>query len=146
MVPQAAIDLCKRFEGFRRKPYLCPAGIPTIGYGTTRYPDGRRVTLEDPPVDALTAEALLICELSRCEEGVLRLCPCLAADDTRRGAIMDFAYNLGLGRLQGATLRRRINQRDWPEAARELGKWVWGGGRRLPGLVLRRAAEVRLLQ
>ena len=54
-----AEELCRRFEGFRSKPYLCPAGVPTIGYGSTLYSDGRRVTLDDPPMDEPTARALL---------------------------------------------------------------------------------------
>jgi lysozyme len=55
-------------------------------------------------------------------------------------------FNLGAGRLQTSTLRRRINQTDWPGAALELRKWVHGGGRVLPGLVARRQAEIALLE
>jgi len=63
----------------------------------------------------------------------------------RLAAIVDFTFNLGAGRLQTSTLRRRVNQRDWPGAAQELRRWIYGGGRMLPGLVLRREAEVSLL-
>lgn len=59
-------------------------------------------------------------------------------------AIVDF-FNLGAGRLQTSTLRRRINQRDWTGAAAELRRWVYGGGKVLPGLVARRAAEAAWL-
>ena len=146
IVPAAAIDMCKRFEGLRLKPYLCPAGVPTIGYGSTRYPDGRAVTLKDPPISAAMAEFLLLEDLARFAAGALRLCPVLAAEpESRRAAIIDFTYNLGLGRLQSSTLRRRINQRDWPEAVREIKRWNRGGGRVLRGLVLRREAEAALL-
>ena len=65
--------------------------------------------------------------------------------ETRLAAIVDFTFNLGAGRLQASTLRRRVNQRDWPGAAQELRRWVYGGGRVLPGLTLRRDAEVLLL-
>ena len=58
---------------------------------------------------------------------------------------MAFTFNLGGGRLQTSTLRRRINQRDWSAAAVELARWVYGAGRVLPGLVTRRKAEERLL-
>jgi lysozyme len=54
-------------------------------------------------------------------------------------------HNLGGGRLQTSTLRQRINQRDWAAAAKELRRWVYGGGRVLLGLVARRKAEVALL-
>ena len=63
----------------------------------------------------------------------------------RLSAIVDFTFNLGAGRLQTSTLRRRINQRDWGAAATELRRWVYGGGKVLPGLVTRREAEVSLL-
>jgi len=54
---EIAASLCRQFEGYRAKPYLCPAGIPTIGYGSTYYADGRKVTWEDPPMDEPTARA-----------------------------------------------------------------------------------------
>ena len=59
--------------------------------------------------------------------------------------MVDFTFNLGAGRLQTSTLRRRINQMDWAGAALELRKWVHGGGRVLPGLVARRQAEIALM-
>lgn len=148
-----AIELCRRFEGFRARAYLCPAGVPTIGYGSTHYSDGRKVALTDPPISEPAARRLLVTELLYTyAPGVLRQCPgllplaLLEADWRRINAIVDFAYNLGVGRLQTSTLRRRINACDWDGAARELGKWVWAGGRKLPGLVARRAAEAALLR
>ena len=76
----------------------------------------------------------------------LRYCPVLATETAGRlGAIVDFTFNLGAGRLQTSTLRRRINQRDWVGVAFELRRWVYGGGRVLPGLVARRDSEIRLL-
>jgi lysozyme len=70
----------------------------------------------------------------------------LAAEpEGRLAAIVDFTFNLGAGRLQASTLRRRVNQRDWVAARQELSRWVYGGGKVLPGLVARREAEVGLL-
>ena len=63
----------------------------------------------------------------------------------RLAAIVDFTFNLGAGRIQTSTLRRRINQRDWAAAATELRRWVYGGGKVLPGLVTRREAEAAWL-
>lgn len=148
-----AADLCKRFEGFCSKPYLCPAGVPTIGYGSTHYGDGKRVTLADAPISEPAAYALLLSELfNTYAPGVLRLCPgllplaILAGGDWRKlNAIVDFAYNLGVGRLQTSTLRKKINAQDWAAAKSELMKWTRGGGRVLPGLVTRRKAEAALL-
>ena len=76
----------------------------------------------------------------------LRYCPVLATEpEGRLAAIVDFTFNLGAGPLQASTLRRRINQRDWVATAQELRRWVYGGGKVLPGLVSRRDAELRLL-
>jgi lysozyme len=142
-----ATAICKRFEGFRARPYLCPAGVPTIGYGATYYPNGKRVTLTDAPITEPIASFILTRELIHTyAPGVIRLCPALATDTPRFNAILDFAYNLGLGRLQTSTLRRCINAQDWRGAIEQINKWVRGGGRVLPGLVARRAAESQLLR
>ena len=154
-----AEELCRRFEGLHRVgpdglvyPYLDPVGIPTQGYGTVHRPDGRKVKMDDPPITRTEAERWLRVELlNTYAPGVRRQCPGLYAlalleDDWRKFcAIVDFAYNLGVGRLQTSTLRRRLNDQNWAGAAEELMKWVRGGGRVLPGLVKRRRAEVELL-
>lgn len=141
-----AFELCKKFEGFSARAYLCPAGIPTIGYGATYYPDGSKVTLQDLTITEPHAAELLRYELEHTYlPAVLRLCPILATDERRLNAIVDFAFNLGVGRLQSSTLRRKINAQDWPAAQNEILKWVYGGGKKLPGLVKRRQAEAMLL-
>jgi lysozyme len=92
------------------------------------------------------AEDYLARDLMTALRATLRYCPVLAtAPEGRLAAIVDFTFNLGAGRLQTSTLRRRVNQRDWPSAGQELRKWVHGGGRVLPGLVTRREAEAALL-
>ena len=141
----AALPLIMRFEGLRLRPYLCPAGVPTIGIGATRYLDGQRVSLSDPPITREAALVLLreslVCDYL---PAVLRLCQ--GADTPQRvAALLSFAFNLGVGALAGSTLRRRVNTGDWDGAKRELQRWTRGGGRVLPGLVLRRAAEAALL-
>ena len=141
-----AIELCKSFEGFRSAPYLCPAGIPTIGYGTTHYGYKTPVTLSMLPITKEQAEVFLLEELTKVAVGVMWLCPKLAADNKKFNAIVDFAYNLGLGRLQTSTLRRKINQENWEEACLELLKWNRGGGSILPGLLRRRKAEEALFK
>ncbi|BCO30124.1 hypothetical protein TspCOW1_02270 [Thiohalobacter sp. COW1] len=148
-IPQAAIELAKRFEGFHRVPkidplhraypYICPAGYWTIGYGRLCKPDHRPITEEE-------GEDYLCQDLLTALNATLRYCPVLATEpEGRLAAIVDFTFNLGAGRLQTSTLRRRINQRDWPGAAKELRRWVYGGGKVLPGLVARREAEAVLL-
>ena len=147
-VPKAAVDLAKRFEGFHRvpkhdpgraHPYVCPAGYWTIGYG--RLCDPRH-----PPISETQAEAYLAQDLMTAMQATLRYCPVLSTEsESRLAAIIDFTFNLGAGRLQTSTLRRRVNQRDWQGVAIELRRWVYGGGRVLPGLVLRRSAEIAQL-
>lgn len=138
--------LCKHFEGFRSKPYLCPAGYPTIGYGTVYKPDGSKVTLKDSPVSEEQAAQWLRSELiNNYMLGVLRASPMLVKYPRVLAAITDFSYNLGVPRYRASTLRKRIEALDWNGADIELRKWVIGGGRTLPGLVKRRAAEASLL-
>jgi lysozyme len=143
---EIAASLCKQYEGFRSKPYLCPAGVATIGYGSTYYSDGRKVTLQDPSMDEPTASALLMYELQHTYlPGTLRNCPILATDERRLNAVVDFCYNLGIGRLQTSTLKRKINAQDWEGAKEELKKWNKGGGKVLAGLDKRRKSECNFM-
>lgn len=147
-VPRQAIELAKRFEGFHRvpkhdpgraHPYICPAGYWTIGYGHLCQPEHQPITERD-------GERFLASDLQVALQATLRFCPALiTGHEGRLAAIVDFTFNLGAGRLQTSTLRRRINQQDWAETAFELRRWVRGGGKILPGLVARREAEVMLL-
>jgi lysozyme len=140
-----AADLCKHFEGFRSKPYICPAGYWTIGYGTVFKPDGSKVTMDHPAISKAEAEDWLLHELRHnYAVGVLRASPNLIRHPAALGAMTDFAYNLGSARYRASTLRRRVNAEDWDGAKEQLSKWVRGGGKVLPGLVRRRAAEARL--
>lgn len=141
-----AADLCKRFEGFSATPYICPAGYPTIGYGTVYKLDGTKVTVQDSPISNETALSWLIQELTNnYMAGVLKASPGLINKPLALAAMTDFAYNLGVGRYRASTLRKRINNQDWDGATIELHKWVYGGGKKLPGLVKRRQAEADLL-
>lgn len=140
-----AADLCKHFEGFRSKPYICPAGYWTIGYGTVYKPDGSRITMDHPAISKAEAERWLLHELRyNYAAGVLRATPNLIDHPGALGAMTDFAYNLGTARYRASTLRRRIAAEDWDGAKEQLAKWVRGGVKVLPGLVRRRAAESRL--
>ena len=148
-----AAELCRRFEGFSAKPYLCPAGVWTIGYGSTYYANGDKVTKDDPSIDREYAERLLMHELVHTyAPGAIRQCPILLTvaikdkDWGKLNAIVDFCYNLGVGRLQTSTLKRKINQQDWDGAIEQLKLWVRGGGKVLRGLVIRREAEAALMR
>jgi len=135
MIPDIAVNLAKHFEGFSTTPYLCPANFWTIGYGHLCDKDHPEITLEQ-------GEAYLRADMQDAYDAVVRYCPVLLEEsDARLGAIVDFTFNLGGGRLQTSTLRRRINDKLWDEATYELKRWIYGGGRILPGLVRRREWE-----
>ena len=145
---QTAIDaLIRPFEGYHRRlpdggcaAYPDPATKAepwTIGYGTTG-PDITPSTrwTHDQALAALRSET------TQKALGVLKLSPSLATEPDRRiAALTSFAYNCGLGNYRISTLRRRVNQGDWPEAAKEILKWDKAAGKRLPGLTRRRKAE-----
>ncbi len=135
-----ACILARRWEGFRSVPYLCPAGVPTIGYGFTHYADGRFVTLGDPPMTRAQAQSLLEHMVrTKYMRDTLRLCPNIDSPE-RLGAITDFHFNTGA--LRTSTLRKKILAGDWEAVPAELRKWTKAGGKILRGLVLRREAEI----
>ena len=140
-----AAALARRFEGLYLTPYLCPAGVPTVGYGATYYEDGTHVQLSDPAITKKRAEALLLWMVRTVYlPAVLRLCPTLDSPQ-RLAAIADWTFNLGSGNLRASNLRKRILARDWEAVPAELRKWNKGGGKVLRGLTIRREAEVSLL-
>lgn len=132
---QAGIDLIKHFEGCRLQAYQDSVGVWTIGYGSTAgVHAGQTVT-------ATGAETLLKRDLTTAERSVLRLIT-VPLTDGQFGALVSFVFNLGGGKLQASTLRRKVNRGE--SAAGEFSKWVYAGGVRLPGLIKRRAAEAAL--
>ena len=140
-----ALPVITQFEGLRLRPYLCPAGVWTVGLGSVRYLDGSRVRPTDPPITREHAYAMAVEQLRReYLPAVLRLCPGIDSYD-RMAGVLSWTYNCGVGALRASTLRRRINAGDWPGAQAEMRRWVRGGGRVLPGLVLRRQAEAAML-
>jgi len=143
---EICLAICRRFEGFFSKPYLCPAKVPTIGYGTTYYEDGTKVTLADPPITQERGEELLGKQITGIYmRGVLKASPMLIAFPSALGALSSFAYNLGVPRYRASTLRKRVEAQDWEGAQVEIQRWNRAGGRVLRGLKLRRAVEAQYL-
>lgn len=139
------MQLCLYFEGMYLVPYLCPAGVPTIGVGSTHYLDGTPVKLTDPAITREHALVLLRSRiLSEFMPGVLKLC---RAVDTpgRLAALTDIAYNIGLKNLKNSTLIRVLNKSGWGLAPTQFRRWVRGGGKVLNGLVARREAEIKMI-
>lgn len=143
-VPDTAIDLIRRFEGLRLDAYRCPAGVWTIGYGHTAalgepIPRLGMVITEDAAETILRADVADVAE---------RIRPLITVEltDNQFGALVSFAFNLGVRAFDGSTLRQVLNQGQYAAVPNELLRWVKGGRpiRVLPGLVARREAEGKL--
>lgn len=133
-ISPTGISLIKRWEGFRSKAYLCPANVWTIGYGHTKTARaGQRIS-------ELQARALLMQDVQEYEKAVNRLVT-VQLTQNQFDALVSFAFNVGIGALATSTLRKRLNKGQYELAARELDRWVHGGGRKLPGLASRRKEE-----
>lgn len=131
------LALIKRFEGLRLKAYKCPADVPTIGYGST----GPHVRMGMTITEA-EAEKLLIDDLDRFERGVVNLAG--AMTPSQFSALVAFSFNVGLGAFGTSTLLKKHLAGDHDGAADQFARWSKAGGRTLPGLVTRRAAEAAL--
>lgn len=132
---EKAKEMERRFEGLRLIAYLCPGGFFTIGYGHTKnVKHGDFIT-------PIQAEFYLDADTIEAANAALQLSPILALYPAKLAAITDFIFNLGASRYRISTLRKKVDAQEWGAAAKELSKWVWGGGRKLPGLVIRRAVE-----
>ncbi len=160
---KAGEDLMHRYEGFRSRPYLCPAVIWTTGYGHVLYQEQIRLPVvrkegytgmirsEYPlkPEDNRVWSKEEINELFRVdvasfERGVLRLVPGCVGRQGSFDALVSISFNFGLGNLQRSTIRMKANRGDWEGAADAFRAWTKGGGKVLPGLVKRREAEIAL--
>lgn len=134
------IALIKRFESFRASPYLCPAGVPTIGFGSTRYADGTPIKLTDSAITEQQAEGILAVAIREYEAAVMRYAQ-YPLKQCQFDALVSFAYNCGTQNLRTSTLLKYVNMGNITAAADEFNKWVNSNGKRLSGLVKRRAAE-----
>lgn len=140
----AGIELIKHFEGFSAKPYKCPAGVWTIGYGATYYPNGNKVKPTDTPITEAFATELLKIMLVTYEKSVDSYCVD-SVNQNQFDALVSFCYNLGAANLKASTLLKKVNKdpKD-PSIKLEFMKWTKAGGKTLAGLVRRREAEAEL--
>jgi GH24 family phage-related lysozyme (muramidase) len=140
-ISKQGLDLICRFEGFSPVIYICPAGYPTIGYGHLITEANKERFLDG--VDEDEALELLRSDVGKAERAVLRLIA-VPLTQGQFDALVSFTFNLGGGALQRSTLRRKVNREEHDDVPAELMKWVWAGGRKLNGLVKRRAAEAEI--
>jgi lysozyme len=160
---EAGANLMHQYEGYRNKPYLCPAHIWTIGYGHVLYQEQIRLPMvrKEGYTGMIRSEYPLRAEDNRVwskdeikklfeddvtnfERGVLRLAPTLSGRQGAFDACVSFSFNAGLGNFQRSTIRMKANRQEWENAAEAFMQWTKGGGKELPGLVKRRKAEKAL--
>ena len=150
-VSDRCLHMIRHHEGFRLKPYRCPAKLWTVGVGHVLYPNQGRLPLDQrdayplEPNDNRTfskdeVDGILSTDLQRFETGVARLFP-MVLTQGQNDALVSFAFNLGLGGVQRSTLRSKVLRGETQEAADEFLKFTKGGGKVLPGLVKRRNDE-----
>lgn len=138
------IDLIKQFEGFYANAYLCPASVPTIGFGSTMWADGRKVKLGEV-ISMENAEKLLQWEINNKVHCLNKL----RLNQNQFDALMSFVYNVGVGNLMKSTLYKKalLNAND-PTIRDEFMKWnkarVKGVLTPLKGLTRRRQEEANL--
>lgn len=133
-----AINLIKKFESFKENIYLCPAGFKTIGYGHVIKKDENftSITIEQ-------AEELLLKDVQRIINFLHKNID-FQISKKQFNALISFCYNIGTGAFFASTLRRKINRGDVLEASEEFSKWIYAGGQKLLGLIIRRHAEKSL--
>lgn len=142
------INIVMNFEGFRSRPYLCQAGKPTIGYGSRRYKNGRKVSLNDPQITQEAAYDLLLHHMDKCAEDV-RNCLEYDLNDYKFSALVSFVYNIGITNFKTSSVLRMVNKNaDNPFLRERFLRWnkVTIDGKKVfsQGLYNRRLAEADL--
>ena len=118
-----AAEVIKEFEGYSSKPYLCPANIPTIGYGNTMYANGERVTMEDPEIDQSEAEKMLLDTIKTVEKQVKNVLE-VKLKAHQLAALISFTYNVGIGNFSNSTLLAWVNSNpDFARIPEQFRRW-----------------------
>lgn len=141
---ELAASVIKKWEGFMPEPYLCPSGIPTIGYGNTMWPNGNRVEMDDCKIDRKRGAEILEHFIDKVHQQVLGVVE-VSLKDHQLAALISFTYNVGIGNLSKSTLLIKLN--DNPEDQNipdEFRRWNKSKGKVLKGLTARREDEVSL--
>jgi len=132
------------FEGLKLKPYLCSAKIPTIGFGNTYYPDGKRVTLLDEPITKEYAFDIFKVIADKFAKRVDEMVTS-ELNQNQFNALVSFAYNVGTGAFSTSTLLKKVNNNPNDITIKnEFLKWVKANKKVIQGLVNRREKESRV--
>ena len=134
---EKGIAIIKKYEGLKLEPYLCPAEIPTVGYGSVKAGKlGRNITEAE-------AEQFLKEDIEMCERGMKSLI-LNQVTDNQWSALVCLVFNIGLGNFASSTLLNHLNKNERAQAAEQFQRWVFSKGKVLPGLEKRREAEKQL--
>lgn len=135
---EIALDIIKKWEGYKAYPYQDAVGVWTIGYGTTEGvgPHSRPVTQDQ-------AEQHIIREMVKIQVDIDTLVD-VPLSENQNAALISFIYNLGVGNFRSSTLLRKLNKGNYYGAAREFDRWIYAGGKVLTGLINRRKDEANL--
>ena len=141
-VTEEGLALIRRFEGLRERAYRCPAGVWTIGYGHTSEA-GPPAVRPGMAVSEAEGEKILRDDVQRFADAVG---PLLVREvsGAQFSALVSFAYNVGVPAFRSSSVLKAVNAGRFGDVPRCMGLWVKGGGRVLPGLERRRAAEAEL--
>jgi len=137
MLNASGLELIMRFEDFKPKPYDDGSGTLTIGYGHTRTKIMPAFITEEDAVELLKEDLEYF-------EGIVQSQLLVQVNDNQYAALVAFVFNIGEGNLRQSTLLKKVNNNNMVAAAAEFDKWVFAGGKKLPGLMRRREAEKQL--
>ena len=145
-ISENGLNLIKEFEGLSLKPYLDVVKIPTIGWGNTFYPDGKKVTLNDKPISEIEATELLSYVAQK--DFADKIFPLIKVKVSQNqfDAMVSLAYNIGVGNFSKSTLLKKVNSGDFDGASNEFLKWNKSGGKELLGLTKRRQREYEMFK
>ena len=144
---KSLLELIKKYEGCHKRmadgrlvAYKCPAGVWTVGWGSTgRYIKEGTIWTQEKADERLEKDA------QAAIDAALKASPILQGKEYKLAAIADFIYNLGIGNYQSSTLKKRVDTGDWISAVSEIKRWNKAGGKVLAGLTARREDEAKLL-
>lgn len=135
--------MIKKYETLKLRPYMCPAGVPTIGWGCTTYEDGRPVSMNDEEISMEYATKLFNCHLEKFEMAVSDLVK-IPLNPNQFSALVSFAFNVGITAFAKSTLLKVLNRRAFKSVGIQMDLWIKYNGRKSRGLIKRRLAEKEL--
>jgi lysozyme len=133
--------LITEFEGFSSKPYLCSAKVPSIGYGSTFYADGSKVTMNDKPISKYLAFEMFKTIADKFTIGVLK-CVKKEINQNMLNSLVSLSYNIGISNFMNSTLLKKVNANPNDKTIfTEFCKWNKVGKKEIAGLTKRRNKE-----